>query len=259
MPAWGNDGTLSVKLVNVSPGNTHKGAPAIAAIHILFEPDSGNPAMVLDGAELTARRTAMIAALGGCALASQSARVHLIVGAGAIATHLPGSFGALHRFERTLIWARRPQQATELSNHLLRLGYPVQPVSDLAEAAGGADVISCATMAREPVLRGKWLKKDAHINLIGAYLREMREADDDVLIGAEIWVDALPGALTDSGELSDPIARGVIDRSQISGDLATLLKVRQPLVERVRRTVFKSVGNARWDFLCTRHLVREVR
>lgn len=255
MPAWSDEGHLAIKLVNVSPGNAKLGLPAISAIHILFDAKTGEPVMMLDGAELTARRTAIIAALGGDALASRDAKTHLIVGAGAVARHLPGAYRAIRKFERTMIWARRIEQAHELVEALSAEGIEAHAISSLQEAAGQADVISCATMAREPLLKGEWLKTETHLDLIGAYLPEMREADDDVLIGARIWADALPGALTDSGELADPLARGIIHKSQVQGDLAKLLSRVEKCAPSGLRTIFKTVGNARWDYLCTRHLL----
>lgn len=255
MPAWDNDGVLGVKLVNVVPDNKRSGFPGIAAIYVLFDPSTGRPALLLDGPELTARRTAAVSALAASYLAPKVVETHLVVGAGAVASNLPEAYAAVREVGRTLVWARNPDQAGLLVERLHEIGRTAEAVEDLEAAVRVADVVSCATMAAEPVLRGRWLKPDVHVDLIGSYLPHMREADDEVLKGAQIWVDSLPGALMDAGELAIPLKQGTIEAEAILGNLRKLGE-RRP--DRSRRTVFKSVGNARWDFLCASTVLDEL-
>lgn len=250
MPAWGPEGTLGVKLVNIVPDNRARGRPAIAAVYALFDPATGCPTVLLDGPELTARRTAAVSALAADYLAPRRIGSHLIVGAGAVASHLAEAYAAVREVDRTLVWARNRDQSRALVQRLVDAGHRAECADDLETAAGEADIVSCATMASEPVLRGRWLKPEVHVDLIGAYLPHMREADDEVLQGAHIWVDSLPGGLEDAGELAIPLKSGAIERAALRGDLRQLTAMPRQAQQRRPRTVFKSVGNARWDFLC---------
>ncbi len=257
MPAWDEDGVVGVKLVNVVPDNAR--IPAIGAVYVLFDPDTGRPALLLDGPELTARRTAAVSALAADYLAPRTVGTHLVIGAGAVARHLPGAYGVVREIGHTLIWARKPEQARAVVESLEREGRSAEVASDLEAAVRQADVVSCATMASEPILFGAWLGAETHVDLIGSYLPHMREADDEVLKGARIWVDSLPGALVDSGELRIPLECGLINEKAVLGDLLSLAQTGGRAKSGEGRTVFKSVGNARWDFLCARGVLASFR
>jgi ornithine cyclodeaminase/alanine dehydrogenase-like protein (mu-crystallin family) len=249
MPAWDDSGLIGVKLVNVVPANVSRCRPSISATYVIFDSVTGEPMALLDGTVLTARRTAAVAALAGKHLSDPHARTHLIVGAGAVARHLAPAYAAVRSFKRTLVWARRPDRAAEMARELEAGGIRAVAVTDLEEGVRASDVVSCATMAERPIIRGAWLRPGSHLDLLGAYRPNMREADDDALHGAAIYADSMPGALTDAGELADPIERGAIARADILGDLRDLC-LNPPQGDGVTRTVFKSVGNARWDYLC---------
>lgn len=249
MPAWDSGGQVGVKIVNVVPHNALKGKPTISAVYVVCDSQTGAPIALLDGAELTARRTAAVAALAGSKLSKVDPETHLIVGAGAVARHFAAAYSGVRDFKHTLVWARDPDKAKKLSEKLEQTGFSATAMTSLEQACREADVISCATMAAEPIILGAWLKPDVHVDLMGAYLPHMREADDATLQNALIYVDSLPGALVDAGELKIPLESGVIGRHDIQGDLRDLCKatVHRKLP---RKTVFKSVGNARFDFIC---------
>jgi ornithine cyclodeaminase len=249
MPAWQPGESIGVKLVNVVPGNRERGLPSIAAIYVLFDGRTGQPAAILDGAELTARRTAAVAALAAKYLARENARTHLIVGAGAIAPHLVHAHRQVRPITTTLVWARRAEEAERLATEARETTPGVEAVTDLADAVRRADIVSCATLASEPILAGTWLAPGVHVDLMGSYLPHMREADDDAVRNATIYVDALHGALHDSGELSIPLASGALRHEDIRGDLASLCrKGSLARTSDIEKTLFKSVGNAQSDY-----------
>ncbi|WP_052071781.1 ornithine cyclodeaminase family protein [Sphingopyxis sp. MWB1] len=249
MPAWRADAPIGVKLVNVVPDNGARGLPSISGIYMLFDGDTGAPVALLDGPTLTARRTAAVAALAAKYLARAEARTHLIMGAGAIAPHLAHTHRAVRSIDTTLIWARRPAEAERLAASLRDKVPGVEAVTDLPAAAARADIISCATLASDPILKGQWLSRGVHVDLMGSYLPHMREADDATLRGATIHVDQMPGALQDSGELRLPLEAGVISRSDIIGDLESLCLGLTPSRQSdAEKTLFKSVGSARSDY-----------
>jgi ornithine cyclodeaminase/alanine dehydrogenase-like protein (mu-crystallin family) len=135
-------------------------------------------------------------------------------------------------------------------------GWPVTAAADLEAAVRSADVISCATLAQQPLIQGRWLKSQCHLDLVGSFRPDMREADDDCMRGAFIAVDTR-GALEASGDLSEPLARGVMGRDAISL-LGELIKA-GAAVPRPDRTVFKSVGTALADLAVAEHLVERSR
>lgn len=258
MPAWDDCGNLGIKLVNILPDNGERQLPSICALYVVFDSDTGEPAILLNGPELTARRTAAVSALAGDYLAGTDAKTHLVVGAGAVARHLPGAFNCIRKIERTLIWARNHEKAEILAADLRNEGINAVASDNLPHAASEADIVSCATMANEPFLDADWLRPGVHVDLIGSYLPHMREAQDNVVIDAEIWVDSVPGALTDSGELAIPIKQKIISESAVQGNLAALIKQGRCKPTDHARTLFKSVGNARWDFICAKVALQNV-
>ena len=108
--------------------------------------------------------------------------------------------------------------------------------------------MSCATTAREPLLRGAWLRPGTHVDLVGGFRRDMREADDAAVMRARIVVDTYAGALAEAGDIVQPLAHGVITREHIVGELAQLLRgeVRGRTGD-ADITLFKSVGTALED------------
>jgi len=103
------------------------------------------------------------------------------------------------------------------------------------------------TLATEPLVRGRCLRPGSHLDLIGGFTPQMREADDDAFAGAAIHVDT-DEALEKAGDLLGPIARGVFCAADVRGTLAAL--VRGEAAGRstpLERTVFKSVGSALED------------
>lgn len=247
MPAWVAGEAYGVKVVNVAPGNAARGLPAVHAVYTLFDAQSGVPCAQLDGSTLTNRRTAAASALAASFLARADARRLLLVGAGQIARLLPAAHRAVRPIEQVVVWARRTEQAAALAAVLRREGFAAETTADLAAAAARADIVSCATLATEPLVRGAWLAPGNHLDLIGSFTPAMREADDEALRGALVFVDT-EEALAKSGELLAPLASGAITREAIQGTLAELCRGARPgRRDAQERTVFKSVGTALED------------
>ena len=112
---------------------------------------------------------------------------------------------------------------------------------------GEADIVSCATLAHTPIIKGAWLKPGVHLDLVGSFTPFMREADDEVFRRGRVWIDTYD-ALKESGELLDPIRDGVIKADDIAGSLAELCRgERKGRATDGEITVFKAVGNALSD------------
>lgn len=247
MPAWIPGRYYGVKIINIAPGNARRGLPGLHASYLLFDARTGVPLAQIDGDALTVRRTVAASALAGSYLARADAKHLLLVGAGRIGALLPAAWRAVRLIEQVSVWARRPEAAQALAAQLQAQGLNAQARSDLAAACGEADIVSCATLATEPVVRGAWLAPGAHLDLIGSFTPAMREADDACFEGARIFVDS-DEALQKSGDLLVPMQHGVFRADEVRGTLTTLSRgVATGRRNATERTVFKSVGNALED------------
>ena len=205
MPAWVPGRYFGLKVVNVAPGNAALGLPGVFATYQLFDADTGAPLAAIDGGEITARRTAAASALAASRLARADARRQLIVGAGRVGGLLAQAYRAVRAIDDVMVWSRDERAALQLVVRLAADGIPARVVTDLATAAATADIVSCATLAAEPLIHGEWLAPGSHLDLIGGFTPTMREADDACFAGADVWIDT-DEALAKAGDLLRPIA-----------------------------------------------------
>lgn len=261
MPVWGvRHG--AVKIATVVPGNAAVGLPTIHAQVLIFDGATGVPLALFDGTELTLRRTAAISALASSYLARPEASSLLIVGTGALAPHLALAHAAVRHLSRITIWGRSRERAegVKIGVSAKLPGIEVLVVSDPRSAAAQADLISCATSAREPVLRGAWLMPGTHVDLVGSFSPDARETDDDVVRGARIFVDTRIGTLAEAGDLVIPIASGVLDRHCVVGELADLCRgSASGRTTSAETTVFKAVGTALADLIAAERVVAHAK
>jgi ornithine cyclodeaminase len=250
MPAWQPNGDIGVKIVTVFPDNAARGLPSVNAAYLLLSGQTGESRAYIDGGALTHLRTAAVSALAADLLAPVSPEVLLVVGTGALSRYFVEGHLAVRKYQSVLVWGRDASKAAAVARELGAKGWPVRPAADLQTAARSADVISCITLAEQPLIQGAWLKAECHLDLVGSFKPAMREVDDDCLRGAFIAVDTLT-ALKESGDLTGPLARGVIAQDGISLLGALIAKAAAP---RPRRTVFKSVGVAHADLAVARQL-----
>ena len=247
MPARRSHDYIGVKIVNVFPGNSGKGLPSVASRYILFDGGTGAELALLDGGEVTTRRTVAVAALAASFLARPEASSLLIVGAGRVASLLAHAFAAVRPIESVAVWDRRPERAEELAGTLRQDGWSAQAVASLEAAARTADIISCATLATSPLIAGDWLQPGVHLDLIGAFTPAMRESDDACVRRARLYVDT-PEALEEAGDLVQPLRAGAIDEGDIVGTLSQLCTGEvEGRRDGAEITLFKSVGTALAD------------
>lgn len=260
--AWASGDLIAVKLVGVFPANTSLSPPlpSVQGLVALISGGTGAPLLIGDGAALTFRKTAANSALAMDFLARRDVTTLLVVGAGGLAPHVVQAHLAMRpSIERVLIWNHNADKADALALKLQHLAVVVLAVPDLSTALAEADIISCVTMATAPLVRGELLKPGAHVDLIGAYLPSMREADDDVIRRAKkVFVDTRVGC-EGSGEIATPLARGLISREDIVADLFDLSAGRHPgRTSDSQITMFKNVGGAHLDLFTARHLLRRL-
>jgi ornithine cyclodeaminase len=247
MPAWQPGGYMGIKSVTIAPGNAGRGLQSLYSTYQLSDATTGQPLAMIDGNEITARRTAAASALAASKLARAGASRLLVVGTGRVAGLLPAAYRAVLPISDVTVWGRSTARAEALVRQLQAQGIAATVAVDLAAAAAAADIVSCATLASEPVVQGAWLQPGSHLDLIGSFTPAMREADDACFAGASLYVDTRE-ALNKSGELIGPMSRGVFGESDLAGTLEDLCRGTRPgRTSASQRTVFKSVGTALED------------
>jgi ornithine cyclodeaminase len=255
MPAWREGDMIGVKLVNVFPGNAEKGLSAVSSVYALFSGATGQPLAIIDGEALTNRRTAAASALASTYLSREDAATLLVVGTGNLARHLAEAHCAVRPISRVLVWGRNPARAEAMSAELRAKGLPAEPAPDLARATPEADIVSCATTAREPLVRGADLKPGTHLDLVGAFTRDMRETDDEAVLRASVFVDTYAGAFAEAGDLLQAVAAAwSTDRTRAElHELCAGSKEGRRSAEEI--TLFKSVGTALEDLTAAKLLM----
>ena len=245
MPAWQVGRHIGVKIVTVFPDNTRKSLPSIMGAYLLSDGKTGAPLALIDGPSLTVRRTACASALAAHYLARQDSERLLMVGTGALAPHLILAHAAVRPIKTVLIWGRSHDKARRLAQKLDRPKLRVAATEDLQGAAQGAHIISCATMAEQPLIHGAWLQAGTHLDLVGAFKATMRECDDEAVLRARLFVDTRDGALAEGGDIAQPLEAGLITEDDIAGDLFDLTRgdrAGRRFYDQI--TLFKSVGTA---------------
>ncbi|HEX4241389.1 MAG TPA: ornithine cyclodeaminase family protein [Steroidobacteraceae bacterium] len=248
MPAWHAGRYLAIKVATIFPGNSARNLPAVAAQVILIDGDTGTVLAMIDGGELTARRTVATSALAARYLARPDASSLLVVGTGRIARHLALFHTALRPQLRIVrIWGRNAEHAAALADDLGRGGIDASVALDLAAAAGQSDIVCSATLAREPLIRGDWIRPGTHVDLVGGFTPEMREADDALMAKSRVFGDTREGVLHEAGDVLSPVKSGVLTENAVH-ELSELCRGTHPGRRREEEiTVFKSVGAALED------------
>jgi ornithine cyclodeaminase len=254
MPAW-DASSLGVKIVTVYPGNPARGLASVSALYLLLDAATGHPLALIDGEALTLRRTAAASALASLYLSRPDSRTLLAVGPGRLAPYLVAAHCAVRPIDRVRVWGRDPGRAERTAAALRADGLAAEACGGLEAGLADADIVTCATTAREPVVRGAWVRPGTHVDLVGAFTPEMRESDDELIAAAAVFVDTRAGAMREAGDLVHAIDGGAIGREHVRAELADLAAALHP----GRRspdeiTLFKSVGTALED-LCAARLV----
>jgi ornithine cyclodeaminase len=251
MPAWRlapAPGRYGVKIVNVFAGNAQRGLPGVNGVYALFDAATGIPLAVLDGSELTARRTVAVAALAADFLARADATRLLVVGAGRVGSLLPEAMRAVRpALHVVAVWNRTPVAAQALAARLREDGFAAEATSDLPAAVAQSHIVSCATLSDAALVHGERLSPGMHLDLIGSFAPAMREADGAAFARCRVFVDT-EEALAKSGDVLQAVAEGAWQPAALQGTLAQLCRGDVAgRREAAERTLFKSVGSALAD------------
>lgn len=258
LPAWQAGKLLGVKLVTIFPGNPHAQPPLAVnqGLYAAFDGHDGAPRLIADGAALTLRKTAADSALGADLLARPDVATMLMIGAGALAPHVIEAFVSVRpSIRRVIVWNRTPRRAEALAASLSFAGVEIGVAEELGKALGEADIISSATPATEPLVRGALLRPGTHVDLIGGWQPGMRESDDDALRRAALFTDSR-ALCRDCGDFSSPVNAGLIGWSDIRADLFELCDGRRPgRLSPSEITLFKNAGGGHLDLFTAQYLL----
>jgi ornithine cyclodeaminase len=256
MPAWTDfntagtsaGGHIGVKIVTVSPDNNAIGKPAVMGLYLLLDGATGEPQAMIDGQRLTQWRTACASALAASYLARGDASRLLVIGAGALSPFLAKAHSAVRPIKSIRIWNRTPANAEKVAAALRAEGLPANAAGDLDSELAEADIVASATISNTPLVRGALLKPGAHVDLVGGFTPDMREADDDAIVRSRVYVDTRAGATKEAGDIVQPLASGLLKPEAIIADLHELARgEKQGRRNDSEITLFKSVGAALED------------
>jgi len=260
MPAWKVGEYVGVKIITVSPDNGQIDLPAVQGIYLLFNAANGIPIAQIDAKTLTNRRTAAASALASSFLSRKNSRSLLMVGTGNMVPALVEAHTAVRPIQEVFVWGRNFEKAKVLAQQFSQHPYTVQAISNLEQYAKQVDIISCATLSSMPLIKGAWLQKGQHLDLVGSFTPTMRETDDMAIAKAQVYVDTLEGATKESGDIVIPLQNGILKKSDIQGDLFSLCKgeaVGRQVAKDI--TLFKSVGHALEDLVAAKMVFEELR
>jgi ornithine cyclodeaminase/alanine dehydrogenase-like protein (mu-crystallin family) len=256
MPAW-SQRYSGLKTVMFKTDNAEKGLPTIQASYLLFDNATGETLAVIDGTELTRRRTAAASALAADYLARADSTVMALIGAGALAPHFVRAHASVRPIKELRIFSRTPEKSEALARMLAGDGLSIRVTAEPEQAVRDADIVSCITTSTVPIVKGQWLKPGTHVDLAGAFKPPMRETDGDTVARARVYVDTREGAMAEAGDLLQARDEGKFLMEDIRGDLFDLCRGKvagRQSEEDI--TLFKSCGTAIED-LATAIMIHE--
>ena len=257
MPAWKAHEVMGVKLVSIWPGNCAKGLSAVSGVYVLMSCADGRALVVMDGTELTIRRTAAAAALAARLLARRNSKRLAVLGTGSLCVPLVLAHCQALPIERVLVWGRSPEQAEQQVRSLAQRGIAAEARVDLQNVLAHCDVLAVATTATTPFIPSDWVQPGTHLGLIGAFTPTMAEAEPELLARSCVFADNREAVRQKGGEVLQALQRGLMQPGDIQAELAELAAhpLRQWRHSDADITVFKSVGFAALDLIAAEQVM----
>lgn len=250
LPAYG------AKIISLHCGNAVRQLPAIQGFVALFDSGTGTPVAIIDGASVTAIRTAAASGLATQVLARVDASSHGVLGTGVQAASHIEAIACARDIDLVRVWGRDREKTQRFAaDQARRVGLDVVAVESAADAVS-CDVVSSVTGASEPVLEGAWLAPGAHVNLVGAHTAETREADSDALARSTVYVDLLASARAEAGDILIPVAEGRIRWRDVAGEIGQVLTgAIAGRHDETQITLYKSLGIVAQDLFVANYLL----
>lgn len=242
-PVWQPGRAFGISIAGRFPHNPEHDVAAQQGVFVLVDGKTGIPQATLDGPALARRCGAVASALAATYLARNDAARLLVVGTGSLALEVIEAYTQLLPIKHVLVWGRRADKAKRIVARFHRPKFRLETTDDLEGAVRGADIVACVTSSGQPLIKGEWLREGCHLDLLGGTAPDMREADDDCLHRARVFVDTRERACHLAGDLAKPLAAGVLSPDDIAGDLFDLTRgdrAGRRFYDQI--TLFKAVG-----------------
>ncbi len=252
---------FGVKLVSLMPRNRPPLHSSHLGLVLLFEPEHGCPVALLDGAQITAIRTAAASGLATRLLAREGAGDLALLGAGEQArSHLEAML-CVRRLRRVRIWTRDPRKARSFADaEGARHGIDIEVAESVEAAVGGADLVCTLTKARDPILEGSWLAAGSHLNVVGSSVAGAAEIDTPAVVRARFFVDCRESTVHEGGEYLRALREGAITPAHILGEIGEVAAGRVPGRRAPQEiTLYKSLGIAAQDLAAAHHVLQGAR
>lgn len=260
MPAWNPSKNAGVKIVTVSPKNGQFDLPSIQGTYLYLDALKGTIKAIIEAKSLTVKRTAAASALASSYLSQKDASSLLMIGTGALSLNLIKAHASVRPIKNVFVWGRNFEKAKAICKELKNESYSVNAIETIEDKISEVDIISCATLSKSPLIFGKHLKEGQHIDLVGAYKKDMREADDLTITRSSVYVDTYEGGLKESGDIVIPIKNGTLKESDIKADLFELCSgTKKGRISKKEITVFKSVGHALEDLIAANYFYNKFK
>ena len=254
MPAWYPGKDAGVKVVTVSPENKQFDLPTIQGTYIYLDAENGQIQAILEAKSLTVKRTAATSALASSFLSKENADSLLMIGTGALSVDLIMAHASVRPIKTVYVWGRHFENAKSICGALSDADFTLQPIKNIEDKISEVDIISCATLSKTPLVLGKFLREGQHIDLVGAYKPDMREADDDAIIKSSVYLDTFQSGLKESGDIAIPLQNHTLKKEQIMADLFQLCSgLKEGRRHNKEITLFKSVGHALEDLVAANY------
>ncbi|MCG8892512.1 ornithine cyclodeaminase family protein [Tenacibaculum finnmarkense] len=270
MPAWNPSKNAGVKIVTVSPENSQFDLPSINGTYIYLDAVKGTIKAILEAKSLTVKRTASASALASSFLSKENSSSLLMIGTGALSVNLIKAHASVRPIKNVFIWGRNFSKAQAICETLKEEDFTITAIQTIEEKISEVDIISCATLSKTPLVLGKYLKAGQHVDLVGAYKKDMREADDQVIKKGSVYIDTFQGGLKESGDIFIPLQTGILKEEDIKADLFQLCssqEISEGISEGIAGkkgrenegeiTVFKSVGHALEDLTAANYFYNQ--
>lgn len=259
MAAWKPKRIMGTKIVSIWPENNARGMSAVSAVYVVTSCLDGTTLAVIDGTELTLRRTAAAAALAARLLARPGSKKLAVLGTGALSAHMAMAHHSVLDLSEITIWGRRLDKAQAVVDELAQAGIAARATTDLQSTLASTDIVAAVTTATTPFIQSKWVKPGTHLGLMGAFTGTMAEAEPQLLSRTRLYADTREGVLQKGGEVLQALRAGLIAQADVRAELAELVASSSPTTGRTSEldiTVFKSVGFAALDLIAAEHLLQ---
>ncbi|CAL2074770.1 ornithine cyclodeaminase family protein [Tenacibaculum sp. 190524A02b] len=258
MPAWSPSKSAGVKIVTVSPENAQFDLPSINGTYLYLDAVKGTIKAILEAKSLTAKRTAAASALASSFLSRKDASSLLMIGTGALSTNLIKAHASVRPIKEVFVWGRNLDKAKVICEVLKEESFTIIPIEKIEDKISEVDIISSATLSPTPLVFGKYLKEGQHLDLVGAYRKDTREADDEAVQKSSVYIDTYQGGLKEGGDIVIPLKTGVLKEDEVQADLFELCSGKKSGRKSDNEiTFFKSVGHALEDLTAANYYYKK--